>query len=608
MATYFVKSTGSDSDTGLSDAHAWATVAKVNATSLAAGDTVSFNKGDTWREQLNMQSGTAGNVITFNSYGSGAAPKIWYVTLLNTPGNWSEYSPNVWKITLSPIVKRSILIDGTKCNFKSTLAEVQSDKDCYYVTGAGVYYIWNAVNPALDSRLFEWIVRQGHAVYASGKDYWAIDGLDLRGGDYYSNTVRGAICLIDCDHWTVTNCTIKGSDGPAVYWYYGHDGTVTNNTISYVGGAAVIMLGTNNASSIIDTFNISNNTISYCCNSTLDVDKDGHAIGLFGDTDAAYTITNGIIASNDISYCGLVTVGALIAAYNSSNVIIRYNNIYHNYNGGITVGARNIDIYYNMIYQNVASKASTWYRSGILLNMSSGGPPSITGMDNIKIYNNLIAYNDDISGYTDKGDRAGITLGTHGSFDLTNILCKNNIVYNNYTSAGTYGHELLTFKGTGTLDVTLNYNLYWRTSNTANFIEYDGTTYTTSQFATYQTAKSQDANSLASAPLFENGTGLYSTDTDFRPLQTSPAIDAGTNVSLYTDYFGNDVFTGVNPDMGAYEYTPTGGTDDYVWSYGAPVIIDNDLFVWSYGAPYVLLKASGTLATDVNAIFFGGDW
>jgi len=48
MATYYVKNGGSDSNTGLSDAQAWETIAKVNGFSFNAGDDVYFKCGDTW--------------------------------------------------------------------------------------------------------------------------------------------------------------------------------------------------------------------------------------------------------------------------------------------------------------------------------------------------------------------------------------------------------------------------------------------------------------------------------------------------------------------------------------------------------------------------------
>ncbi len=77
---YFVKNGGSDSNTGLSDAQAWATIAKVNAQTFSAADRIAFNQGDTWEigadEQLEPDSGTWIADVTYTQYGTGAKPKF----------------------------------------------------------------------------------------------------------------------------------------------------------------------------------------------------------------------------------------------------------------------------------------------------------------------------------------------------------------------------------------------------------------------------------------------------------------------------------------------------------------------------------------------------
>ena len=80
--TYYVNSsstgTGDGTTTAITGANAaFKTIAEVNAKSFAAGDSCLFNRGQTWREQLNpSSSGSAGLPITFGAYGSGAKPKI----------------------------------------------------------------------------------------------------------------------------------------------------------------------------------------------------------------------------------------------------------------------------------------------------------------------------------------------------------------------------------------------------------------------------------------------------------------------------------------------------------------------------------------------------
>ncbi|SFT69197.1 choice-of-anchor Q domain-containing protein [Arthrobacter sp. ov118] len=75
--TYFISAAGSDSNSGTSSSTPWKSLAKINATVLKPGDTVSLRRGDTWTGGVvTGQSGTAAAPITLNSYGSGSAPTV----------------------------------------------------------------------------------------------------------------------------------------------------------------------------------------------------------------------------------------------------------------------------------------------------------------------------------------------------------------------------------------------------------------------------------------------------------------------------------------------------------------------------------------------------
>jgi hypothetical protein len=81
MATYTI---GNDGD----DYVSW--TALQGATPEAAGDTVSFRKGETFREQITVPaSGSSGNEITYTAHGSGADPIIKGSDLVST---WTAYT------------------------------------------------------------------------------------------------------------------------------------------------------------------------------------------------------------------------------------------------------------------------------------------------------------------------------------------------------------------------------------------------------------------------------------------------------------------------------------------------------------------------------------
>ncbi len=94
-ATYYVSSIGNDSNSGLTTSQAWKTLAKVNATTFKAGDQVLFQKGDAFYGSITIiNSGSAGNPITFGAYGTGANPIISGFTPVTA---WSNLGNNIWE-------------------------------------------------------------------------------------------------------------------------------------------------------------------------------------------------------------------------------------------------------------------------------------------------------------------------------------------------------------------------------------------------------------------------------------------------------------------------------------------------------------------------------
>jgi hypothetical protein len=82
--TYCVANSGSDSNSGTATGanctgtvSAWQTIAHVNAQHFSPGDSILFQDGGIWREELiPPSSGSSGSPITFGSYGSGVQPII----------------------------------------------------------------------------------------------------------------------------------------------------------------------------------------------------------------------------------------------------------------------------------------------------------------------------------------------------------------------------------------------------------------------------------------------------------------------------------------------------------------------------------------------------
>ncbi len=102
--TYYVSSsTGNDNHDGLSEANAFASIAKVNSLDLQPGDRVLLKCGDVWRaEQLILsKSGTDLAPIVFSSYPAGCADKPSLSGSRPISG-WVLDAGNVYRADLSP--------------------------------------------------------------------------------------------------------------------------------------------------------------------------------------------------------------------------------------------------------------------------------------------------------------------------------------------------------------------------------------------------------------------------------------------------------------------------------------------------------------------------
>ncbi|HDH06646.1 MAG TPA: choice-of-anchor D domain-containing protein [Nitrospirae bacterium] len=144
-------------------------------------------------------------------------------------------------------------------------------------------------------------------------------------------------------------------------------------------------------------------------------------------------------------------------------------------------------------------------------------------IDPLEVYNNVIANNNTLGSYPNVYISATTTYSTW----------KNNILVGNMKM--------------DTPSVILDNNCYYRESGPV--ITYLGTDYALSEFAAYQAASGQDANSIASDPLF-----VDEINNDFHLSAGSPCIDAGVDVGLSGDFDGNPLIP--PPDIGAFEALP----------------------------------------------------
>ncbi|GAK56577.1 glycosyl hydrolase family 98 putative carbohydrate binding module [Candidatus Vecturithrix granuli] len=100
--TYYVSTTGDDTNSGTSQTFPFKTIGKVNALTLNPGDKVLFKCGDVWRaETLRIiWSGTASAPITFGSYPAGCTNKPIFLGT-QAIADWTLSSGNIYVADLS---------------------------------------------------------------------------------------------------------------------------------------------------------------------------------------------------------------------------------------------------------------------------------------------------------------------------------------------------------------------------------------------------------------------------------------------------------------------------------------------------------------------------
>jgi len=104
--TYYVSTSGSDTNNGLSTGAPWKTINKINSMSFQPGDSILFKRGEIWNEGITFRltsSGTEAAPINYSAYGSGEKPIISGALDSSKEGwNWAASSrPNYYYLTRS---------------------------------------------------------------------------------------------------------------------------------------------------------------------------------------------------------------------------------------------------------------------------------------------------------------------------------------------------------------------------------------------------------------------------------------------------------------------------------------------------------------------------
>ena len=516
---YYVSVTdGDDSDTGLTTALAWATISKVNGFAFAAGDTVSFNKGDTWRETLTIpRAGAIGTYMVYNSYGTGNNPRI----LGSNTTTWTDQGSNIYKSdqTFTDPYGGTYdaeaffeNIDGTKTWGIHVANTGLLNAEFKWTWAANYVYVYAASDPDVRYTAVE-IPQRSYIIALNSKNYLQFNGIDL----YYS--ILAGYVFGGWPQASQTGLIIE------------------NSTIGYIG-----IKNSENAYGIDAGY--SDMIVRHCDISNCG--RRGISFHLYG---LDWTMHNVLIEDNYF-HDGWHTTGPDLSVGSSAyytasidSMIIRRNKFYdpptttgfselifiQNSNGGVA-GATLDDIY---IYAN------------IFINSSNGGIHMETA-NGVHIYNNTFYNHNTVS----VGNTFHINIAKVSPGYCTNISIKNNIFYttSTYTSSG--GCPIFVKSGAivNYAAVDADYNIYYRYNNSVRVIEFESIhNYLMTELATLRSTTGWEAHGqFASAAMTDPA------NQDFTLTEGSPAIEAGVGLGINYDY--NERPYSATPSLGAFEY------------------------------------------------------
>jgi len=601
MATYYVKNGGNDSASGLDDTNAWAhhpwMIGWTGSTVLAAGDTVCLKCGDSWsfaspatHAVIVGQDGTAGNHIVTTSYSTGNKPLV-------------EITGTTTKMVIYASTKAYITFDNI---------EVKSSDYHHGDDGGTSYYGFYCINYCHDWLITNCEV---HNISYCGI-YFGYGAYNIVIGDITKTTTATPLLysneIYDCGWagiFVIGNDSVTLRTDAYVYYNYIHD--LRSYSTTFEALAYGISFTTSTTCGVPDYCYARYNYISDIPTWT-GLDTHGGAHIYFTDNylyncqlffgcqeqqgqvqfnrldnlyierniceqpqDFWYTTqcywmhlngyevddpaTNIYVRDNQFFYTSRPltehTADFCIKVNECDGVIIENNKIYNgpisDCSGGIILsgdGNKNVIIRNNYIegwheaisYSPASIIGDIYIYGNIITTEDKGIWSQITGTlgGNIYIYNNVILLEDSGS-YIEPVKFSTMTIPVGCT-----IKVKNNIIGFLTSVNQTYILAPVSILGTFECD----YNLYWNSSAPSPYYS-GGISKTWAQWNVlgYDTHGFNNTD-----PLFSNGSGDYSADTDFTLKSGSPGKFAGINVGLATDYFG--VTWNTVPSIGVYEY------------------------------------------------------
>jgi parallel beta-helix repeat protein len=381
----------------------------------------------------------------------------------------------------------------------------------------------------------------------SNQSYWTIENLKLLHGTYYGLYIYGSssitgLNIVDVEATDASHTsTAEGDSGEIVLLAEGaNSATISNTTIN----GAYAHDSTVSRGIFVQAGNYLSATGAKGSNITI---ENSTVSNVYGDGLLLEDATNSLITKNTVSKSGECSSCSGptpdgIWTWNSSNVVMSWNESYSNNSWGADGGGFDIDTWntnitveYNYAHDNkgycisdfgqgTTPTVNSVIRYNLCVNNDAMSTSQALGdiylytwnggtLDGVQVYNNTSYFDSRVSGASVFLDAAAFSGSGTNFFE-------NNLIY----ASGGY------IVVTASAPITLSNNLYYTPSGELLWWGWGGTWYST--FASWHTGSDQDAYSINANPLLSSPgyDGTTWPTNQYTPGSSSPAVNAGANV------------------------------------------------------------------------------
>lgn len=511
---YLSSSSGSDANPG-TEGEPWKTLSKASSVNYDPGDSILFKAGDVFfTSPLSLfasDSGIPESPVTVGRYGSGAAPIIYGdhqdVTWASADGHAGVY----WIERPGTYANISAVFETNGASYTQKARGTDTTDNWLNTFTNGNWGIEDQLTMRLYIRTLDDGAPDGMHLFEDGAimlnsvSNIVVEGVDVR------NSYHG-INMYSANGVTIRSNDVSDAFFSGIFSQHSSHCDIYGNSVHRIGDT-LIYLQFGGSNRVHDNI-LSGSTNQILGVSTTVVGRNPERCGI-----GLQQGTNNIVERNHISY----TEGSFIDYWLEVASVTRYNYGFH---GG---GAAYPDGTGLRVHNNIFNLDGAGAGIG-------GGHDHDEELSPAPDAGTNYIYNNTILGFVNYGFFFGQNY-------TPKVILRNNL----FVATSTGVNLINVYSG-----ANVDFNVYFCTEGNPRGWYWNNTRYTILE--EFQTASSQDANSIYGDPLF-----MVSTPTnalDFRLRETSPAVNAGETIGMQPgrDFIGVLIPNGSGPDIGAFEW------------------------------------------------------